>query len=83
MNFADYAALLEELDRYRALVNHQFEQIFGEQRDEPNDTQLWHEEITAEELTPRLEKLDTAPHPIAHNAWWHCARAIATGSCRS
>src|SRR3989338_6819097 len=57
MNYPDYAALLDELVRHRALVNRQFEQIFGEQRDEPNDTELWHEEIAAEELTPHLEKL--------------------------
>src|SRR5574340_238919 len=57
MNCPDYAALLNELDRHRALVSGQFDQIFGEQRDEPDDTQLWHEEISAEVLTPRLEKL--------------------------
>ncbi|MDO8262272.1 MAG: bifunctional [glutamate--ammonia ligase]-adenylyl-L-tyrosine phosphorylase/[glutamate--ammonia-ligase] adenylyltransferase [Gallionella sp.] len=57
MNYPDYAALLKTLDRHRALVSQQFEQIFGEQRDEPNDTQLWREEITAEELIPPLEKM--------------------------
>jgi glutamate-ammonia-ligase adenylyltransferase len=57
MNFPDYATLLTELDRHRAVVSQQFEQIFGGQRDEPNDTQLWREEITAEELAPALEKL--------------------------
>ncbi len=57
MNFPDYAALLKELDVHRALVSQQFEQIFGEQKDEPNDTQLWRDEITAEELILPLEKL--------------------------
>ena len=57
MNFPDYAALLDELDRHRILVSRQFEQIFGEQRDEPNDAQLWHDEISAGELIPHLETL--------------------------
>jgi len=63
MGYADYAALLEQLDRHRALVSQQFDQIFGAQEERPNDTQLWREEITADELIPSLEKLGyrTAP----------------------
>ena len=66
MSYADYAALLKELDRHRALVSQQFEQIFGSQQTEqaeallaghPNDAQLWREDITAEELHTALEKL--------------------------
>jgi len=57
MNYADYAALLADLNRHRALVNRQFELIFGESQEEQDDVQLWHEEMTAEELHPRLEKL--------------------------
>ncbi len=66
MGFADYAAMLKELDRHRALVSQQFGQIFGapvEEQSEklldghPNDSQLWREEITADELNSRLEKL--------------------------
>ena len=57
MNYADYAALLDDLNRHRALVNRQFELIFGESQEEQDDVQLWHEEMTAEELHPRLEKL--------------------------
>jgi glutamate-ammonia-ligase adenylyltransferase len=66
MGYADYAALLKELDRHRALVSQQFEQIFGSQQAEqaeallaghPNDAQLWREGITAEELHTTLEKL--------------------------
>jgi glutamate-ammonia-ligase adenylyltransferase len=66
MGYADYAALLKELDRHRALVSQQFEQIFGSQQTEqaeallaghPNDAQLWREDITAEELHTALEKL--------------------------
>lgn len=57
MNFPDYASLLKELERHRALVSLQFEQIFGEERDESSDTQFWHEEMTAGELIPPLENL--------------------------
>ena len=57
MGYADYAALLTELDRHRALVSQQFELIFGAQQEEQADAQLWHEGITAEELRPHLEKL--------------------------
>ena len=57
MGYADYAALLKELDRHRALVSQQFEQIFGEQQEEQYDAQLWREEITAEELRAALKKL--------------------------
>jgi glutamate-ammonia-ligase adenylyltransferase len=66
MGYADYAALLKALDRHRALVSRQFEQIFGDQQagqDETllaghtNDLQLWREGISAEELDITLEKL--------------------------
>ena len=57
MGYADYAALLIELNRHRALVNRQFEQIFGDHEEEPDDGQFWHEGISAEELQPRLENL--------------------------
>jgi len=66
MGYADYAALLKELDRHRALVSRQFEQIFGDQQagqDETllaghtNDLKLWREGISAEELDATLEKL--------------------------
>ncbi len=57
MGYADFAALLNQLDRHRALVSQQFEQIFGEQQEAQNDTQFWHEGITDEELNARLESL--------------------------
>ena len=57
MGYADYAALLIELNRHRALVNRQFEQIFGDHEEEPDDGQFWHEGISAEELQPHLENL--------------------------
>lgn len=55
MGYADYAALLVDLNHHRALVSQQFEQIFGEQAQD--DEQFWHEGISAEELRTRLEKL--------------------------
>ena len=57
MGYADYAALLGQLDRHRALVSQQFGQIFGEQQDAQNDAQFWHEGVTDEELNTRLESL--------------------------
>ncbi|MDP2143944.1 MAG: bifunctional [glutamate--ammonia ligase]-adenylyl-L-tyrosine phosphorylase/[glutamate--ammonia-ligase] adenylyltransferase [Gallionella sp.] len=57
MGYADYAALLEPLNRHRTLVSQQFEQIFGEQKDEKNDAPIWREGVTAEELTAHLDGL--------------------------
>ncbi|MBI3480239.1 MAG: bifunctional [glutamate--ammonia ligase]-adenylyl-L-tyrosine phosphorylase/[glutamate--ammonia-ligase] adenylyltransferase [Nitrosomonadales bacterium] len=57
MGYADYSALLVELDRHRKLVSLQFEQIFGTQDEGPIDAQLWRDEITQDELGSRLEKL--------------------------
>ena len=77
MGYADYTALLKELDRHRALVSQQFEQIFGSQQAEqaeallaghPNDAQLWREGVSAEELNTTLEKLGyhAAPDSAQH-----------------
>ena len=57
MGYADYAALLEPLNRHRALVTQQFEHIFGEQQEEPGNTQIWREGVTADELAAHLESL--------------------------
>ena len=57
MGYPNYLALLEELNRHRALVSLQFEQIFGAQPEEQSDAQLWREDITAEELSLSLQKL--------------------------
>ncbi len=57
MGYADYAALLEELDRHRALVSRQFDQIFGAQNDGPNDARLWREGISDDELNAQLKTL--------------------------
>ena len=63
MGYPDYAALLKQLDLHRALVTLQFEQIFSAPLEEQSDAQLWREEISADELNSRLEKLgyQTAP----------------------
>jgi [glutamine synthetase] adenylyltransferase / [glutamine synthetase]-adenylyl-L-tyrosine phosphorylase len=57
MGYADYATMLDDLDRHRALVNRQFEQIFGAPQEGQGDEQFWHEGISAEELHTRLENL--------------------------
>ena len=60
MGYADYAALLIVLDRHRALVSQQFEQIFGETAQEPSNAQLWRENISIEDLAQGLEGLGFA-----------------------
>lgn len=68
MGYADFVELLKVLDRHRALVSSQFEQIFGSQQAEPNDMQLWREGITAEELNTHLEQLGYRdPHDSAQH----------------
>jgi len=57
MGYANYAALLEQLDRHRAVVSQQFGQIFGEQEEAQNDTQFWHEGVSDEELGTHLISL--------------------------
>jgi glutamate-ammonia-ligase adenylyltransferase len=57
MGYADYPALLAELDRYRALVNRQFNLIFGEPEKGQDDAPFWYEGIGPEELRDRLETL--------------------------
>ncbi len=57
MGYADYAALLDGLDRHRAFVSLQFEQIFGALNEEKIDAQLWHEGISEQELAVQLKNL--------------------------
>lgn len=57
MGYPDYTALLQEIDRQRALVSRQFEQIFGAHQETPDDAQWWHDGMIAEELAARLENL--------------------------
>jgi [glutamine synthetase] adenylyltransferase / [glutamine synthetase]-adenylyl-L-tyrosine phosphorylase len=57
MGYADYAALLNELDRHRALVSLQFGQIFGAHNEAQSDAQLWREDISDDELNTQLKNL--------------------------
>jgi glutamate-ammonia-ligase adenylyltransferase len=66
MGYADHSSLLKELNHHRALVTLQFEQIFGGQgeskskelsAEHPNNTHLWREEVTADELSSHLKIL--------------------------
>lgn len=74
MGYADYAAMLNELDRHRALVSQQFELIFGSLPAEQNGAQMWREGITAEELITHLGNLgyhdphDSAQHLLQFRA---------------
>ena len=55
MGYADYAALLKELDHHRARVSAQFEQIFASP--DVEQSLLWREDISSDELTNGLAKL--------------------------
>jgi glutamate-ammonia-ligase adenylyltransferase len=57
MGYADYPAMLEQLERHRTLVSEQFEQIFGAQEKDTGDTQVWRDGITAGELSSHLQQL--------------------------
>jgi glutamate-ammonia-ligase adenylyltransferase len=57
MGYADFALLLLELDRHRAAVTGQFEQIFGAPVQESGNGQLWREDISADELSQGLASL--------------------------
>jgi len=57
MGYSDYDTLLDQLNRHRALVNQQFGEIFGEQKEPRNDAQFWHEGVTDEELSTHLQSL--------------------------
>jgi len=53
MDCADFVSLLARLNSHRSLVSQQFEQIFGALPELPSELQLWHDEITGEELFGR------------------------------
>jgi len=57
MGCADYPAFLVKLNQHRTIVNAQFEQIFGEHKEDQENSYLWQENITVEELIPPLESL--------------------------
>ncbi len=55
MGYVNYADFLQVLEPHRALVSHQFDQIFG--ATESVQSVLWSEEITGGELAYQLAKL--------------------------
>jgi len=62
MGYPDYGAMLEQLNRHRALVSEQFAQIFSTQENaEPDNTQqdstLWCENMRVEEVRDSLGEL--------------------------
>lgn len=66
MGYADYTALLQALDRHRALVSIQFEQIFGMQPEDQGDMQLWRDGIGTDEMQEHLAGLGY--HAVADSA---------------
>ena len=65
MGYANYCAMLEQLDRHRALVSEQFAQIFStqenaEQESTQQDSALWCENMRMEEVRDGLGELGYA-----------------------
>ena len=58
MGYANYEAMLAQLDPYRALVNEQFENIFSAPTNESSNTLIWHEGIHSAELTTYLKTVN-------------------------
>lgn len=54
MGYADYAALLVELDIHRERVSRHFSQIFSTEQDEASDGPFWNEHLDAEALAEAL-----------------------------
>ncbi|GHU10017.1 glutamate-ammonia-ligase adenylyltransferase [Betaproteobacteria bacterium] len=58
MGFADYPALILELDRHRAIVSRQFDAVFGEPEDEEHELEaVWNNIADTEATIHALEKL--------------------------
>jgi len=57
MGFADYAALLTELDVHRAHVSRHFSQIFTTEQEETPDSPLWNSSLSADPLAQSLSEL--------------------------
>jgi glutamate-ammonia-ligase adenylyltransferase len=58
MGYADYEAMLEQLDHHRARVHQQFENIFRAQESQPGDVAIWREGIHAKDLELQLNNLN-------------------------
>jgi glutamate-ammonia-ligase adenylyltransferase len=66
MGYADYPALLEQLDRHRTDVAAQFAEIFSTQQDDAPGPDLWRDSMSVAELSEGLEALGyTAPASLA------------------
>jgi glutamate-ammonia-ligase adenylyltransferase len=57
MGFADYAALLAELDVHRSHVSRHFSQIFTTEQEETPDSPLWNNSLSTEALAESLAEL--------------------------
>ncbi|MEQ1628984.1 MAG: bifunctional [glutamate--ammonia ligase]-adenylyl-L-tyrosine phosphorylase/[glutamate--ammonia-ligase] adenylyltransferase [Gallionella sp.] len=57
MGYTDYGSMLEQLDRHRDIVSRQFDAIFRAQASEPDDGTIWSNNLSATELTQRLQAL--------------------------
>ncbi len=68
MGYADFSAMLAELDRHRTLVSQQFELIFGALPVQQGGAQLWRDGVTAEELEVHLKNCGYhEPHDSAQH----------------
>ncbi len=67
MGYADYPALLADLDPLREFVSAQFEAVFGAKQ-ETSESSWWHEDSNSEELSAALSKLHYGDVPtLAEN----------------
>ena len=89
MGYADYVSLVVELDRHRACVTGQFEQIFGAPIQESGNGWLWREDVSAEELSVGLAKLgyraavDSAERLLQLRGFKRCACLHCNRCCRA
>ena len=58
MGYADYEAMLAQLDDHRERVHQQFENIFRAQESQSGDAAIWHEGINAPDLERQLTEMD-------------------------
>ncbi len=56
MGYADYGALLSQLDIHREVVNLHFDSIFGDQNMETEEASVWRDGMTTEDLEKTLNE---------------------------
>ena len=76
MNYPDYGAMLEQLNRHRALVSEQFAQIFSTQENDLPESALWHDNMNSEQLQDNLKELG---YGDASNLAGHLLRIRTSG----